>query len=730
MYLKRLEISGFKSFADKSILEFKKGVSAIVGPNGSGKSNVADAIRWVMGEQGMKALRSKKGEDLIFSGSQKKNAVSKASVSLHFDNRDKVFPLEFNEISISRKIFRDGENQYLINDSQVRLKDILELIAKAKLGLRGYTIINQGMGDFILSAPPSQRREIFEDALGLREFQLKKTEAKNKLEQTKTNLAQTQNLVNEIAPHLRFLKKQAEKIQQKDVLEKQLRDNELKYFKSKLARLSAEKNELSKAKEDIQRIIAEEEGFAATVKESIAKNEEHLESFFQQESALEKQLEEIASKKSALERELGKIEGMLAVKGEMGGNASYEAVDLPYLNSALVDIYRRMKEALGAGSLEDLRHQLDFVLNDFDRILSEIKSGRMTQTKQKSQIVEKEPLFSEKEKVTRSLAVLENQLKSAQTSVKDLNNAHRAEKDKLFGSKKELYERGAHLDKLKEQLANFDFRIIRVLADMEVVKQESKFIENFCDAAIESTSHIASPELDSLKNDIEKLRMRLEMMENIDPEIQKEYEETQKRYEFLTKESGDLTRALVSLEEVIVNLEQKIDTMFNEAFVKIDAEFNRYFNMLFDGGRARLIRISEKRRAKSEELEENQELEEVTEEGGIDIKVDMPRKKIKDIHMLSGGERALTSIALIFALVSCSPPPFLVIDEVDAPLDESNALRFARILEELRGKTQFIVITHNRETMKQADVLYGVTMGNDGISKLFSLKLDEILKSS
>src|SRR3972149_7770242 len=152
MYLKKLELQGFKSFANSTALEFQRGVCAVVGPNGSGKSNIADALRFVLGEQSMKNIRSKKGEDLIFSGSASKARTSMASAAIHLDNNDKAFPLDFETVIIKRKIFRDGENQYFINNAQVRLKDIAELIAKARLGLRGDTVINQGMGDVILSA--------------------------------------------------------------------------------------------------------------------------------------------------------------------------------------------------------------------------------------------------------------------------------------------------------------------------------------------------------------------------------------------------------------------------------------------------------------------------------------------------------------------------------------------------------------------------------------------------
>ncbi|KKQ43613.1 MAG: Chromosome partition protein Smc, partial [Parcubacteria group bacterium GW2011_GWE2_37_8] len=552
-----------------------------------------------------------------------------------------------------------------------------------------------------------------------------------KLELTKNNLIQAGSLITEIGPHLKFLKRQSEKIQQKEILEKNLRENEQKYFQAKLAVLAKEKDIILKSKEDVDRIIAEESGTMSALKDIINKDEEQLESFFDQESILEKELEEIIAKKSSLERELGKIEGILAYRQKSPENI-YEAVDLSYLNNILKGINQRVGEAILAASIEEMREKLKSVLADFDKVLEEIKSGKIKKWgdisgKEKPEEIIQEPLFIEKEKLTDLLNDLENQIKSVRERIKELNNSHRSQKDKLYAAKKELYERESHHGKLKEQSQNFNFRFDRILADIELVKQEVKLIENSCDIVIESTALPQSHELDALKNEIERVRMRLEMTDNIDPEIQKEFEETQKRYDFLSRETEDLNKAIVSLNDVVADLEGKIETIFNESFIKINNEFNRYFNMLFDGGKAHLVKISEekKKSVKDDELEENYDNEEGGESGGIDIKVDMPRKKVKDIHMLSGGERALTSIALIFALVSCSPPPFLMLDEIDAPLDESNALRFGRILEELRAKTQFVVITHNRETMKQADILYGITMGDDGVSKLFSLKLEE-----
>src|SRR3990167_1661849 len=237
MYLKKLELHGFKSFASTAMLEFEHGISAIVGPNGSGKSNVADALRFVLGEQSMKSVRSKKMEDLIFSGSASKPRMNMASVAIHFDNSDKAFPLEFDSVVIRRKVFCDGENQYFINDAHVRLKDLAELIAKAHLGLKG---------DTILSASPKERREIIFEALGLKEFQMKKSEALLKLAQTRTNLDNAHNIVREIEPHLKFLKKQAEKIEERHHLEQKLKELESQYLHKQVRALERKEQQLEK----------------------------------------------------------------------------------------------------------------------------------------------------------------------------------------------------------------------------------------------------------------------------------------------------------------------------------------------------------------------------------------------------------------------------------------------------------------------------------------------------
>ena len=240
MYLKKLELNGFKSFATKTVLDFlpdcdiaaggKCGITAIVGPNGSGKSNVADAIRWAIGEQSSKNLRGKKSEDVIFAGTEGKARLGTAAVTLYFDNTDKRIPIEFSEVAVTRKVHRSGESEYLINGSRVRLLDVVDLLAKAGVGKDSYCVITQGMSDAVLNATPLERRAIFEDAAGVKQYQIEKERALRKLESTRENLVRVDSLVIEIEPHLKNLRRQAEKASQaKDIALKLRSKQELLY---------------------------------------------------------------------------------------------------------------------------------------------------------------------------------------------------------------------------------------------------------------------------------------------------------------------------------------------------------------------------------------------------------------------------------------------------------------------------------------------------------------------
>ena len=240
MHLKRLELVGFKSFAQKTALDFPAGIAAIVGPNGSGKSNIIDAIRWLLGEREAKNLRSLRAEDLIFTGTPQRSRLGLAQATITFDNSKRFFPVDYSEIAIRRRLDRDGVSQHFLNGSESRLKDVIDFFAQARLGTKGFSIINQGESDLFVRVLPKERRVMLEEILGLRQFELKKHDAELKLKSTKFNMEKVRALIDELLPHLRLLRRQTSKWSKHADLEKELKELENQYFGFKLQEIEAD----------------------------------------------------------------------------------------------------------------------------------------------------------------------------------------------------------------------------------------------------------------------------------------------------------------------------------------------------------------------------------------------------------------------------------------------------------------------------------------------------------
>ena len=272
MYLKRLELQGFKSFADKTILEFKPGITSVIGPNGSGKSNISDSIRWVLGEQSMKSLRGTKSEDIIFSGTQNRKSLGFAEASIVIDNSDGKLPIEYSEVTVTRKIFRSGETGYFINKVPCRLKDVLELFMDTGIGKDGYSIIGQGKIDEILSNKSEDRRHIFEEATGIVRYRTRKQESEKKLEQTKLNLLRINDIISEIEANIEPLRMQSEKAKQFLNLREELKNIEVGLF---IFRIEEYREKLKKLAEDIE-IMNSQKDVEQEKLEALQKNKEDL----------------------------------------------------------------------------------------------------------------------------------------------------------------------------------------------------------------------------------------------------------------------------------------------------------------------------------------------------------------------------------------------------------------------------------------------------------------------
>ena len=773
MYLKRLEVKGFKSFANETKFDFAQqckafgtkddrdcGITAIVGPNGSGKSNISDAVRWVMGEQSMKNLRGKKSEDVIFSGSDKKGKLSMAQVSLVFDNSDKSMPVEFDEVIITRKVYRNGESEYLINDARVRLLDVVDIMARTGIGKESYCVVGQGMTDAILNAGPIERRGIIEDAAGVRHFQLRKARAIKKLDKTKDNLDQVQALITEVTPHLRSLKRQANKARQsKDVYE-QFKNAQRQYFSFTWGNLYKEKMNLEDQRQSIGITLKNAEREVDKLNDQLmveskkVEDAEKIEDYEKKKRAAYVQLQ-------SLEKKIAVAEGHIEIQKERRDHeekVKSVPIDLDYVQKQLNGIRTRQSElVVQLEKVEEITEVKDIV-KALKKIHKEISQLYDDAGKRQIDVVQEG--YKEKvEKYNNKIAELGESIEGNQKKVKvlrkdiekldkQISDAVAADKEartQFFALEKQLREKQRLLDAVREQFNEVKVHIARVEVREEDIVSEVRNELGIEVQDIGSDEDVKEKTREELEQVMYKLKNRYEQIGGIDPMVIEEYEEMQERFDVLTTESEDLTEAIKQLKEVIKEMDEKINKAFVSAYKEINTEFTKYFRILFNGGNAKLSKVNidvTPRKKKEDEIQGDVEIEVLQDvedddenekiytpqktEIGIEIIASPPGKKVKHLSLLSGGERSLTSIAMLLAIISYNPPPFTILDEVEAALDEANSRRLAKIFAELSHRTQFIIITHNRETMRHSNTMYGVTMNEDGISQLLSVRLDQI----
>ena len=752
MLLKSLEINGFKSFAKKGLLEFSTPITSIVGPNGSGKSNAAEAFRFVLGEQSIKSLRGKKGEDLIFNGAAEAGRVNRASVKLTFDNSSKFLPIDFDEVTLERIVHRDSVNEYLINGSAVRLKDISELLASAHIGSSGHHIISQGEADRILNANTKEKREMIEDALGLKIYQYKKVESERKLEKTKENIEKVESLRRELAPHIRFLRKQVEKIEKARLLREELVVLYKEYLKRESSYIRNEKERIHKEMHAPKIELTELEKNLAEAKAVLEASKTESTKTFELMS-LEQVLREVDTNKNELLREAGRIEGevhsierLIRREKEALMREDTKTVYLRDVEVVAKNIEGLALEANLVSGIEEIRSLVQKIKDEL-RAFVEHNKGVVTTDEVASYENDLNELQTKRNELEDKIVSIKSDEISFREKIvfvkseidKDKEGSMEAEKNifKIMARQNELFAVVSSLRGEENRLALEDEELkreleeARVLGGREAVSYDEYEIKNM-DGDVLSLETILSEnrtvQHDRRRN-IEKIKIRLEEMGGGgSEEIMKEFRDAEERDSFLAKEVIDLEQSSISLASLIKELEDKLNLEFKQGIDKINLAFTEFFKKMFGGGHAglRVVREIKRKRGELSEIEENFEgdTEEEYEEG-IEIDVSHPFKKVKSLMMLSGGERALTSIALLFAISQVNPPPFIILDETDAALDEANSRKYGDMIESLAKYSQLILITHNRETMSRAGVLYGVTMGAGGASKLLSIKFDE-----
>ncbi|HEY4508947.1 MAG TPA: AAA family ATPase [Candidatus Paceibacterota bacterium] len=750
MYLKSIELSGFKSFAKKSELNFSSRVSAIVGPNGSGKSNIAEAFRFVLGEQSIKSLRGKKGEDMIWNGAGDSPRANRASVKVVFDNSSKFLPLDYESVTIERVVHRDSVNEYIINGSQVRLRDVVELLASAHIGSSGHHIISQGEADRILNASIKERKSMIEDALGLKMYQYKKQESEKKLEKTRENIKQTESLRREIMPHLRFLKKQVEKVQKAIELKEELQKEALEYCRREEEYVSRQKSKVESQKsplEEKEKILEQELSNAKAVLEK-AKNKDEVS---KELIRLGHELTKVRDGKSNLFRDAGRLDGeidslvrMVKKQEIVAHSMEHKSVSLVSVEELSSSIENKIKEAKISNNIDKLLLTLDEVsnlLSDFiDQNKDKVDNSLLSDAR-----ADIENLKSSKAQIEKKLDQVKIKEEELSAEYNKLQSKIEKEKDSNRDAEKAIFRIIGQSQEVRSKLHELGIEEGTLHLVQEDFKRELTELGHLLGTAVlqfQSLTFDFSEERNAQeerRRKIEKLKIRLEDSGGLgSAETMKEYTEVSERDVFLEKELLDLEKSAASLSELIADLDERLSTEFKVGVEKINNQFKEYFALMFGGGSAELSVIKPvKTKNVGEDLLLEHDDEEYAAAGsdgkaqattdGIDIEVNLPKKKVKGLMMLSGGERALTSIALLFAISQVNPPPFIILDETDAALDEANSKKYADMLENLSKYSQLIVITHNRETMSRAGILYGVTMGMGGGSKLLSVAFEEAL---
>ncbi len=821
MFLRRVTITGFKSFANKTVIDLEHGITGVVGPNGSGKSNIADAIRWAMGEQGKARLRLGDRDEVVFAGTDKRAKASFAEVILLFDNEDGSFALDLTEVEISRRMYRSGETDYRLAGRSARLSDIQALLAGAGVGASSYAVIGQGMIDSILMSSPAERKLLFEEAAGIRGPELGREAAMRKLTATAVNLTRLRDISAELEPRLdslaravaaadeqtrlasrvaelraavvsaqhahwtraeagaaqqlaqltakahrlrhglhalertrdRQVRAEAQALGQRQQLQSGLAALELSRDEA-AANLAAAQADIAITARDIQtaselraRLIRAESDLAVSaghLEDSRTEAAASAEGAARAGKAVDKAAREVAAAQSAL----------VAVRNGINDGSRDQ-----YLDHAL-QILKTLALGLGTpqydeGRVRLLVHKAGRLLSHATRsgaaeLLAELKTaqkhleaamsrretavehqtnvsitGRSLEMDIAHQQSEVARLTLRRDEIAAELKPLE----LASVKLKSLQAAEHAASRSLQDITKTLEASRAHLASVSIGPGDISIHS-KTLTALELTKSaitdlardQTQAHHNRQSAASElavatrraadwavSISPLGTHEdLAILTDQLARAETLLEARTQIHQEQLVEYQEVSTRQLDLAAQIADLESAESDLRALVTELDTLIRSRFKENFQALAEQFKIYFGRLFDGGTASL------------------ELAEADDGAyGITIKASPNGKRLTTIAALSGGERALAGVALVAAIMRVNPSPFVVLDEIDAALDEANSGRLASILTELQQYSQLIVITHNRQTMKAARVLFGVTINEHHISHLISMRLEQ-----
>ncbi len=728
MQLKHIKLSGFKSFVDPTKISFPTNMVGVVGPNGCGKSNVIDAIRWVLGELSAKNLRGESMVDVIFNGSENRKASGQCSIELLFDNSSSKIGGEyasFNEVSIKRIMTRDAQSDYFINNTKCRRKDVQDIFLGTGLGPSSYAIIEQGMVSKLVSAKPDELRTHIEEAAGVSKYRERRRETESRIKRTKENLSRVKDIRDEIARLIKRLENQAKAAEKYNLLKKDKSKFELD--KAILFSIEAKsgRDDLQKKLDALNRDLKIKNAESETAQSQIDQFRTENESVISEYEVAQKNFyavgAEIAKREANLQN-INKNENETKLNLERAKQSYEEAKETEKNFDELSPSERAMhildsmiaiieKFGINSENIREKAIELKSLLTDILNIAT-AQSKTLTDeylTRQN----DLESQIQEAEELKQSIEVEMKDFVSKSSDAESILTSLRQKQSKFNDELRELENKKSLADldsrSISEKITNI--RIEQKTYEINLENSNKKIKEAGIDIESIDFSDYEGQSLEDIEDKLVDIETKIIKLGAINLAAPEEIAEESKRKNELDEQYEDLMEALDKLTAAIKKIDQETKTIFKDSFDSVNAKLKEMFPKLFGGGVAELT------------LTDDDSLN-----AGVILMARPPGKKNSSISQLSGGEKALTALALVFAIFDLNPAPFCLLDEVDAPLDDLNTLRFINMVEEMSKTVQFIFITHNKVSMERSDYLMGVTMQEAGVSRMVSVDVNQALE--
>ena len=792
MKFKKIQLNGFKSFAERTDFLIESGLTGIVGPNGCGKSNIVESLRWVMGETSAKSMRGSGMEDVIFSGTSNKTSKNIAEVIINLDNEEKDGPIKYkdiDQIEIRRKIEKDKGSKFFINQKEVRAKDAQMFFADLSTGAHSPSIISQGRIGALVTAKPTDRRAVLEEAAGISGLHVRRHEAELRLNAAENNLKRADELRRQQEKQLANLQKQAEEATKYKNISDEIKkveaglyylrlrdiDNEIKLENEINSEADNEVKSFNKKLEDLEKLIKDETEKVTPIREKNIENLSKLQRLNLELKGLDEENERIQNEIKNVKKSLNTLDEDIDREKSIVIDATSNEKRLKEEKNELIDIDTKYfdTEKSSNEDLNNAKSKLNSEINIIKELIKNHKNDEAIVLLDKcNKIIEDyADSFSKNQNIKNESIKRKERIRIIDTEIESWKNL-------LLNSKKMIDQLNERKSKLSNQLSSLELQpqsqaekkgqISEALRLSEKEKEENEITINEIDNKIQNLRN----DLNNTKDSSIEIRERKassgatidglnkrksDLLERVETELNLNENNL---LEFSNLDKEDEFPDAVSQEELLDEKKRQRDKL-GSVNLRADEETSKYeieikkmeqdrqdlvtaiiklkesINELNQKGRERLLEAFERVNRKFNEVYTklfnggNAKLELVDDEdpleAGLELLVSPPGKRLQSITLLSGGEQALTALSLIFAVFLTNPSPICILDEVDAPLDDANVTRFCNLLDELTKitRTRFIIVTHHALTMSKMDRLYGVTMPEKGISQLVAVDLEK-----